>query len=118
MQTAMEEQAAAERQRRATVTRAEGDRDAVMLEADGRLAAAERDAKAKEVQASASKNAIQAVLGAAGGDKADLVIGYLLGESYIKAIQQQASSPNAKTILLPADLQGAIRGMLGGQAKS
>jgi regulator of protease activity HflC (stomatin/prohibitin superfamily) len=118
MQTAMEEQAAAERQRRATVTRAEGDRDAVMLEADGRLAAAERDAKAKEVQASASKNAIQAVLGAAGSDKADLVIGYLLGESYIKAIQQQASSPNAKIILLPADLQGAIRGMLGGQAKS
>ncbi|MBW6511673.1 MAG: SPFH/Band 7/PHB domain protein [Desulfuromonadaceae bacterium] len=118
MQTAMEEQAAAERQRRATVTRAEGERDAVMLEADGRLAAAARDAKAKEIQATASKNAIHAVLGAAGADKADLVIGYLLGETYIKAIQQQASSPNAKTILLPADLQGAIRGMLGGQAKS
>jgi regulator of protease activity HflC (stomatin/prohibitin superfamily) len=118
MQQAMEAQAAAERQRRATVTKAEGDKAAVVLEAEGRLLAAERDAKAKEVQANASKNAIQAVLGAAGADKADLVIGYLLGESYIKSIQQQATSPNAKTILLPADLQGAIRGMLGGQAKS
>lgn len=118
MQQAMEAQAAAERQRRATVTTAEGDKAAVVLEAEGRLAAAERDAKAKEVQANASKNAIQSVLGAAGADKADLVIGYLLGESYIKSIQKQATSPNAKTILLPADLQGAIRGILGGQAKS
>lgn len=117
MQQAMEAQAAAERQRRATVTKAEGDKAAVVLEAEGRLAAAERDAKAKEVQANASKNAIQSVLGAAGADKADLVIGYLLGESYIKSIQQQATSPNAKTILLPADLLGAIRGMLGGQVK-
>lgn len=118
MQQAMEAQAAAERQRRATVTKAEGDKVAVILEAEGRLAAAERDAQAKEVQANASKNAIQAVLGAAGADKADLVIGYLLGESYIKSIQQQATSSNAKTILLPADLQGAIRGILGGQARS
>jgi len=115
MQQAMEAQAAAERQRRATVTKAEGDKAAVVLEAEGRLAAAERDAKAKEVQAEASKNAIQAVLGAAGTDKADLVIGYLLGESYIKSIELQATSSNAKTILLPADLQGAIRGMLGGK---
>lgn len=118
MQQAMEAQAAAERQRRATVTKAEGDKAAVVLEAEGRLAAAERDAMAKEVQANASKNAIQAVLGAAGADKADLVIGYLLGESYIKSIQQQATSSNAKTILLPADLLGAIRGMLSGRTDS
>lgn len=113
MQQAMEAQAAAERQRRATVTRAQGDKEATVLEADGRLAAAERDAKAKEVQATASRNAIHAVLGAAGQEKADLVVGYLLGESYIEAIQQQATSPNAKVILLPGDLQGAIRGMMG-----
>jgi regulator of protease activity HflC (stomatin/prohibitin superfamily) len=35
MQAAMEEQAAAERQRRATVTRAEGSKSAAILEADG-----------------------------------------------------------------------------------
>lgn len=37
MQMAMEEQAAAERQRRATVTKADGQRQAAIAEADGRL---------------------------------------------------------------------------------
>ncbi len=37
MQTAMEEQAAAERKRRATVTTAEGDKSAAILQAEGRL---------------------------------------------------------------------------------
>jgi len=114
MQQAMEAQAAAERQRRATVTRAEGDKEAAILEADGRLAAAERDAKAKEVQAEASKRALQLVLESAGTGNAEIAIGYLLGESYIKAIQKTAESGNSKTILLPADLQASIRGLIGG----
>ena len=42
MQTAMEEQAAAERQRRATVSRAEGSKTAAILEAEGRLEASRR----------------------------------------------------------------------------
>ncbi len=37
MQAAMEEQAAAERQRRATVTKADGEKQAAILEADGRF---------------------------------------------------------------------------------
>ncbi|MBR5704798.1 MAG: paraslipin, partial [Deltaproteobacteria bacterium] len=49
MQQAMEEQAAAERARRATVTRAEGEKAAAILEADGRLEASKRDAEAKVV---------------------------------------------------------------------
>ena len=50
MQQAMEEQAAAERARRATVTRAEGEKAAAILEADGRLEASKRDAEAKVVR--------------------------------------------------------------------
>jgi regulator of protease activity HflC (stomatin/prohibitin superfamily) len=114
MQQAMEAQAAAERQRRATVTRAEGDKEAAILEADGRLAAAQRDAKAKEVQAAASKKALELVLESAGSGHEEMAIAYLLGESYIKAIERSASSENSKTILLPADLQASIRGILGG----
>nr|WP_320048768.1 stomatin-like protein [uncultured Desulfuromonas sp.] len=117
MAAAMEAQAAAERQRRATVTKAEGDKAAVVLEAEGRLEAAERDAKAKEVQAAASKNAIQLVLSAAGPENANLAVGYLLGENYIKAIHAQANSNNAKVILLPADLQNSIQGILGGKVE-
>src|SRR5690606_39497651 len=44
MQRAMEMQAAAERERKATVTRAEGAKQAAILEAEARLESAKRDA--------------------------------------------------------------------------
>lgn len=115
MQQAMETQAAAERDRRAMVTRAEGEKQAAILEAEGRLEAARRDAEAKKVQAQASREAIQMVLQAAGTGHVDLAVGYLLGENYIKGIIRQAESPNAKTVVLPADLPAAIRGLWGGK---
>jgi regulator of protease activity HflC (stomatin/prohibitin superfamily) len=65
MQRAMEEQAAAERARRATVTRAEGDKTAAILQADGRLEASKRDAQAKVVLAEADRAAIEKVAEAA-----------------------------------------------------
>jgi regulator of protease activity HflC (stomatin/prohibitin superfamily) len=51
MQKAMEEQAAAERARRATVTKAEGEKSAAILQAEGRLEASKLDARAKVVMA-------------------------------------------------------------------
>jgi len=114
MQQAMEEQAAAERARRATVTRADGEKEAVILEADGRLEAARRDAEAKRIQAQASQDAIQMVTEAiAQGDT--LPVHYLLGEKYVGAVEELAKSPNAKTFVLPADLQHAIKGIFGGR---
>jgi hypothetical protein len=38
---------------------------------------------------------------------------YLLGEKYITAITHLASSENAKMIVLPADIQETVRGVLG-----
>lgn len=111
MQKAMEAQAAAERQRRATITLAQGEKDATVLEAEGRFEAAKKDAEAKKVQADASKEAIKVVLEAAGADNADLSVGYLLGESYIKSMEKMAAGQNGKLIVLPADLQSAIKGM-------
>jgi len=113
MQNAMEEQAAAERQRRATVTRADGEKSAAILEAEGRLEASRRDAEAQVVLAEASKLAITKVAEAI-QDK-ELPVMYILGEKYVDAIQDMSNSENAKTILLPADLPAAIRGMLGGR---
>lgn len=113
MQNAMEEQAAAERQRRATVTRAEGEKSAAILEAEGRLEASKRDGDAQIVLAQASKTAITMVTEAI-QDK-ELPVMYILGEKYVDAIHDMAKSDNAKTILLPADLPAAIRGMLGGK---
>ncbi|PLY07410.1 MAG: hypothetical protein C0624_03720 [Desulfuromonas sp.] len=112
MQQAMEEQAAAERQRRATVTRADGEKEAAVLQADGRLEAARRDAEAKRVQAQASQDAIQMVAQAVANGE-PLSVHYLLGEKYVGAVEELAKSPNAKTFVLPADLQQAIKGVFG-----
>jgi regulator of protease activity HflC (stomatin/prohibitin superfamily) len=113
MQNAMEEQAAAERQRRATVTRADGEKSAAILEAEGRLEASRRDGEAQVVLADASKAAITKVAEAI-QDK-ELPVMYILGEKYVDAVRDMSTSDNAKTILLPADLPAAIRGMLGGK---
>lgn len=111
MQRSMEEQAAAERTRRATVTRAGGEKEAQILEAEGRLEASRRDAEAQVILAEASQRAI-AMVSEAIGDKETPVV-YLLGEKYIAAIEALAKSGNSKTLVLPADLPNAIKGMMG-----
>ena len=110
MQEAMEEQAAAERQRRATVTRADGEKTAAILEADGRLEASRRDAEAKVVLADATKSALSKVNEAI-QDK-ELPAMYLLGEKYIEAVRDMSDSSNAKLVLLPADIPAAVRGIM------
>ncbi len=114
MQKAMEEQAAAERGRRATVTRAEGEKSAAILQADGRLEASRRDAQAQVVLAEASQRAITKVTEAIQSN--ELPVMYLLGEKYIEAIKNVSSTSNAKIVLLPADIQGAVRGLMGNLA--
>ncbi|MEE2732845.1 MAG: stomatin-like protein [Pseudomonadota bacterium] len=111
MQSAMEEQAAAERARRATVTRADGDKQAAILEAEGRLEASRRDAEAQVVLAKASQRAIEMVTSAIGEQEMPVV--YLLGEKYVKSLEQISKSANGKTIVLPADLPAAVKGMMG-----
>lgn len=111
MQSAMEAQAAAERQRRATVSRADGEKQAAILEADGRLEASRRDAEAQVVLAASSQRAIEMITSAV-GDK-EVPVAYLLGEQYVKAMQEMAKSNNAKTVILPADIMSTIRGVMG-----
>lgn len=115
MQQAMEEQAAAERERRATVTRADGEKTAAILEADGRLEASRRDAEAQVVLAEATKSALSKVNEAI-QDK-ELPAMYLLGEQYIDAMKTMSNSSNAKLVVLPADLPAAVRGIMN-NAKS
>jgi regulator of protease activity HflC (stomatin/prohibitin superfamily) len=110
MQNSMEEQGAAERERRAAVTRAEGAKQAAILEADGRLAASRRDAEAKILLADASGKAIESISMAI-KDK-ELPATFLLGEKYIEAMRELAESDNSKTVVLPADLLQAVRGLI------
>ena len=112
MQTAMEEQAAAERQRRATVTRADGEKTAAILEADGRLEASRRDAEAKVVLATATQEAIEKVT--QGIQDKELPAVYLLGEKYVEAMREMSKSENSKLVFLPADIPAAVRGLMSG----
>jgi len=52
------------------------------------------------------------MVGQAIGDK-EIPVAYLLGEQYVKAMQDMAKSPNAKTVVLPADVLNTIRGVMG-----
>jgi regulator of protease activity HflC (stomatin/prohibitin superfamily) len=111
MQKAMELQAAAERQRKAMVTQAEGEKQSMILQAEARLESAQRDAHAAVTLATSSAEAIKRVTAAIGDQEGPMR--YMLGEKYITAMAKIAESPNAKTILLPADLQETVRGLLG-----
>ena len=108
---AMEAQASSERERKAVVIRAEGTKQATILDAEAQLQAARLQAEAQVTLADASAESIRRVATALGSD--DAPVRYLLGEKYIKTLGDLASSGNAKTVVLPADLQDALRGMFG-----
>ncbi|MFH1659992.1 SPFH domain-containing protein [Ferribacterium limneticum] len=111
MQKAMEMQAAAERERKAVVTRSEGAKQSAILEAEARLESAKRDANAQVMLAEASAEAIRRIT-AAIGDKTG-PMSYMLGEKYIAALERMGEKDNAKVIVLPADLQEAVKGLFG-----
>jgi regulator of protease activity HflC (stomatin/prohibitin superfamily) len=107
----MERQAAAERERRAIETTAEGNKNAAILEARGKLEAAKLEAEAQVALANASASAIEMIADAV-TDK-ELPAMFLLGDRYINTLESMSKSPNAKCVVYPADIQGAIKGILG-----
>lgn len=115
MQRAMEMQASAERERKAAVTKAEGEKQAAILQAEARLEAAKRDAEAQITLAEGSAQAITKVTQAIASGQ-DLSLMYLLGEKYITGMTKLAESGNSKVVLLPADIQDTIKGLMGRRA--
>ena len=111
MQASMERQAAAERERRAIETTAEGNKNAAILEADGKLEAAKREAQAQVALANASGEAINIIT--ENIKDQELPAMFLLGDRYINSLEEISKSDNSKFVIYPADLQGAIKGMLG-----
>ena len=109
MQQAMEEQASAERSRRAAVTTAQGQKEATILEAEGNLEASRKDAEATVLLAEAAATAIKNVAAAIEGNNTPAM--YLLGEKYIDAMAKLSQSDNAKTVVYPADIQQTLKGV-------
>src|SRR6185437_9704530 len=120
---AMARQMKAERERRAViteadgekqaaVTRAEGAKQAAILEAEGRREAAFRDAEARERSAGAEAKATELVSEAIA--KGDVnAINYFIAQKYVEAFAELASSPQQKTVIIPADMAG-ITGSIAG----
>jgi len=101
-QRAMAEVLQAERSRRATITRAEGDKRAVELAAEAALFQQQREAEGLRVTADAtaySNRAITEAIAAGGLDAAR----FQIAELQIEAFRKLAESQNAKLIVLPGD---------------
>jgi len=109
MTKAMEQQASAERERKAMVTRAEGEKQSMILQAEARLESAKRDAAAQVTLAEASAESIRRVTTAIGDQPTPML--YLLGEKYIAALAKMGESGSSKVVVMPADLQDALRGL-------
>ena len=120
---AMARQMKAERERRANITeadgekqaavlRAEGAKQAAVLEAEGRKEAAFRDAEARERSADAEAKATESVSNAIA--KGDVnAINYFIAQKYVEAFGKLASSPNQKTVIVPAEM-AALTGTIAG----
>jgi len=120
---AMTRQMKAERERRAVITeadgekqaaitRAEGAKQAVVLEAEGRREAAFRDAEARERSADAEAKATEVVSNAIA--KGDVnAINYFVAQKYVEAFAKLATSPQQKTVIIPAEMSSLIGSLAG-----
>ena len=77
------------------------------LEAEARLESAKRDANAQVALATSSAEAIRRVKESIGESSAPVM--YLLGEKYINSLEKLGASSNSKFVVLPSDIQEAIK---------
>ena len=99
---AMLQQLNAERERRAQVTRAEGQKRAVELSADAELYAAEQVAKARRIQADAEAYATE-VVAAAIKENGLEAAQYQVALKQVEALNALGKGEGKQTILLPAN---------------
>lgn len=102
-------------QRESEILRAEGEKQARILEAEGRKEAAFRDAEARERSAEAEARATQMVSDAIANGSVQ-AINYFVAQKYVETLGQFANSPNQKILFMPLDAANVI-GALGGVAE-
>jgi regulator of protease activity HflC (stomatin/prohibitin superfamily) len=105
----------AEGDKQSAILKAEGQKQAKILEAEGRREAAFRDAEAREREAEAEAKATAMVSEAIA--KGDVnAINYFLGQAYVAAFEKLATSPQQRTVIIPAEFSsilGTIEGIRG-----
>ncbi len=112
MQKAMEKQATAERERRALEIRANGEKNAEILKAEGQLEVAKIKAKVHHIHAEASAHALKELESVNETGDAQMPMNFLLGEQYLNALKSLSTSENSKFVVYPADLQKSLKGFL------
>ena len=116
---AMLQQLNAERERRAQVTRAEGAKRAVELNADAELYAAQQTAKARRIQADAEAYATEVVAEAIAKNGIEAAQ-YQVALKQVEAIAKVGEGAGKQTVLLPANALDAFAdafGLLKGKPK-
>ena len=104
----------AEGEKQSAILKAEGLREAQIREAEGRKEAAFLDAEAREREAQAEAEATRMVSTAiAAGDVQ--AVNYFVAQKYTEALRDIASSPSAKTVMIPLEASSLI-GSIGGIA--
>lgn len=106
----LQQQIAAERERRAAVTRAEGSKRAAELHADGELYSAETEAKARRIRADAEAYATETIAKAI-KEHGDDALRFDLVRGQIDAMRDLSKSDSSKTIILPTDMTGSLGGL-------
>jgi regulator of protease activity HflC (stomatin/prohibitin superfamily) len=102
----------AEGARQSDILQAEGEKQAQILRAEGEKEAAFREAEARERLAEAEARATQMVSAAiAEGDVN--AINYFVAQKYTEALQNIASAPNQKIIMMPLEASSLIGSVAG-----
>jgi len=120
---AQRQQLNAERERRATVAKAEGERQRVQLEADAELYQAEKQADAIKLTADAEAYAVvkkaeadaeqTKVIAEAIANNGQPAVDFEILKRQVDAVGRLATSDNTKTIVLPTDVTKTIGGLAG-----
>ena len=107
---AMQQQANAERERRATVTKAQGERESVQLAADAQLYEAKKIAEAKRIAAEAQAYAVTTVAEAIKNNGQEAVQFEVMLKQ-IGAIESLGNSDNSKLLVLPTNVTETLGGL-------
>ena len=102
----------AEGRRASEILKAEGEKQAQILEAEGRREAAFRDAEARERLAEAEARATTMVSEAVA--KGDVqALNYFVAQKYTQALENIASAPGQKVLMLPVEASSLIGSLAG-----
>ena len=117
-QAAQRQQLNAERERRAVIARSEGDKRSIELAADAKLYEAQKSAEAVRIEADAEAYAVKVkaeadaeqtrLLAKAISGNGQPAIDFEVMKRQVDAISTLASSPSAKTIILPTDVTSSL----------